>query len=441
MAESSKVVITADQQAKERSILLAILVDAVIIVAMVQIGLMGGSFTMLAEALRASLMLIIEIFSFVVMRRIHRGVLRGFEFGPGKLEQVASLSIAVGMFGGAIWIAFGVLHIIAGERPLGTPFGLTLAAMLGAFNTWVNIVTWDAMRRAARTGGSVIMRAQLSSRTVKLFSSLFVQATMTVAAISQNDVIVAWADAIGSGFVAIFIVINAIQMMRSGLPDLLDRTVDEDIQIAVNRALARHFKDYDYIDRVRSRRAGEKVFIEVALRVDGTLALGEADRRAEALKATLIEEIHRADISIVAEIIILFSASPLRGAVPHRVRSSENGPRSAGMRLKEAKRGTVLVMSAQGRLDAGTAGDFQGRLSASIDDGEDRILLDFSDLTNISSAGLRILLAAAKRLEGDNGQLAICGLRENVAAVFKVSGFDAIITTFPDEGAALASYA
>jgi anti-anti-sigma factor len=407
---------------------------------MVQIGVFGGSFTMLAEALRASLMLAIEIFSIVVMRRIHRGVLRGFEFGPGKLEQVASLSISVGMFGGAIWIAFGVLHIIAGERTLGTPLGLTLAAMWGAVNTWVNIMAWDAMRRAARTGGSVIMHAQFRARTVKLFSSLFVQATMTVAAISQNDMIVAWADAIGSSFVAMFIVYSAVEMMRSGLPDLLDRTVEEGLQIAVNRALARHFKDYDIIDRVRSRRAGGKVFIEIALRVDGNLALGEADQRAEALRATLNEEIRRADVSIIAETMILFSASPLEPANPHRDRGAPSS-RTAGMQLVESKKGLVLVMSAQGRLDAASAGEFQGRLSASIDGGESRILLDFSDLTTISSAGLRILLAAAKRLEGGNGRLAICGLKENVASVFEVSGFDTIITTFPDEHAALASYA
>lgn len=229
--------------------------------------------------------------------------------------------------------------------------------------------------------------------------------------------------------------------MRSGLPDLLDRTVEEGIQIAINRALARHFTAYDYIDRVRSRRTGEKVFIEIALRVDGNLALGEADHRAEALRATLNEEIYRADVSILTEIIILFSAFPLVQAVARAARSGETGLTMAGMQLEEAKKGSVLVMSAQGRLDAGTASDFQGQLSASIDEGESRILLDFSDLTTISSAGLRVLLAAAKRIEGGNGQLAICGLRENVASVFKVSGFDTIITTFPDEGAALASYA
>lgn len=432
--------ITADQHAKERSIFWAILADTAIIAAMIQVGLFGGSFTIMAEALRASLMLAIEIFSLVVMRRIHRGVLSGFEFGHGKLEQVASLSIAVGMLGGAVWIGLGVLEIIAGEKPLGTPFGLALAAMLGAVNTCANVVTWDAMRRAARSGGSVIMRAQLRARVVKLFSSLFVQATMTVAAVSLNDVIVAWADAIGSAFVAGFIVINAIEMMRSGLPDLLDRTVDEEIQIAVNRALARHFKTYDHLDRVRSRRAGEQVFIEITLGFDGNLALDEADRRVEALKTTLNEEVRRADISILTEITILFSASPLQRTVPSGVRSSEAALGSASMQVEESKKGTVLVVTAQGRLDASAAGEFQGRLSASIDGGETRILLDFSDLTNISSAGLRILLVTAKRLQGGKGQFAICGLTENVALVFRRSGFDAIIQIFPDKRAALTSY-
>ena len=110
------------------------------------------------------------------------------------------------------------------------------------------------------------------------------------------------------------------------------------------------------------------------------------------------------------------------------------------MQVQESKKGTVLVVAPRGRLDASTAGEFQRRLSASIDGGETRILLDFSDLTNISSAGLRTLIAAAKRLQGGNGQFAICGLRENVASAFKRSGFEEIIKIFPDESAALASY-
>jgi anti-sigma B factor antagonist len=110
------------------------------------------------------------------------------------------------------------------------------------------------------------------------------------------------------------------------------------------------------------------------------------------------------------------------------------------MQIQEARKGTVLVVGAEGRLDASTVGEFQGRLSALIDGGETRILIDFSDLSYINSAGLRTLLVAAKRLKGGDARFAICGLTENVASVFKVTGFDTLINIFSDQGAALASY-
>ena len=110
------------------------------------------------------------------------------------------------------------------------------------------------------------------------------------------------------------------------------------------------------------------------------------------------------------------------------------------MQIQESRKGAVLVVAAEGRLDASAADEFQGRLAAALDGGETRILLDFSELTYISSAGLRILLVTAKRLKEGGGQFAICGLSDNVASVFKVSGFDTILRIFPDEGAALASY-
>ncbi|MCG8547075.1 MAG: STAS domain-containing protein [Alphaproteobacteria bacterium] len=102
------------------------------------------------------------------------------------------------------------------------------------------------------------------------------------------------------------------------------------------------------------------------------------------------------------------------------------------MKLGEEKRGTVLILTVEGRLDADTAGDVQGRIEALIDGGENALLLDLTKLDYISSAGLRVLLIAAKRLNGNNGRFAICGLSDNVAEVFAVSGFDTIIDIHPD---------
>ena len=71
--------------------------------------------------------------------------------------------------------------------------------------------------------------------------------------------------------------------------------------------------------------------------------------------------------------------------------------------------------------------------------GTQKLLIDFAKLDYISSAGLRVLLIAAKRLKESDGRFAICSLNDNVADVFAVSGFGSFIDIHPDEASALAA--
>ena len=144
------------------------------------------------------------------------------------------------------------------------------------------------------------MQGQLQSRRVKLISSLFVQISMTVAAISTDAQVVAWADVVGSVFVAAFIVVNALDMLSAGLVDLLDRSAGRKVREAIDRALDRHAGDYRELARVRSRRSGRVVFIELALRFDPGLDIAQVNLRIDALKQSLGREIEHADISVLA---------------------------------------------------------------------------------------------------------------------------------------------
>jgi len=292
--------ITPQQESEERSLRFALVADGLILTLLVVVGVIGGSLTITAEAIRGILMAAIEFFAFLVMRRIHRGVLADLEYGTGKLEQIANLAIGIGMLGGSIWIVSKAFAIIAGESAVGTPIGLALAAIAGALNLYVNILAWDGMRRAARAESTLVMLAQLKARVVKLVSSLVVLVTMTVAALSSDDVVVAWADAIGSLFVAVFIFVNAVGMLRSGLPDLLDRSAGPQVRASVERALASHVGDYGRLQRLRSRRSGRIVFIELALGFEPGLTIAEVNRRVEALKESLRRDIENADVTVLA---------------------------------------------------------------------------------------------------------------------------------------------
>lgn len=308
---------SAAQLARERSLRFAMTLDGLLMAVVLCVGLIGGSLTIVAECVRGALMLGTEAFALIAMRRIHRGQLAELEFGHGKLEQTSNLAIAAGMLIGATWICWGAFALLFGDRPSATPGGLAAAAMFAAINTYLNFVAWLAVLQATPPGSPVIMEAQLRSRSVKLFSSVVVLVLLTISAVSIDPVIATWCDVLGALFVAGFIVVNAADMIRGGLPDLLDRCATEALQRGINRVLARHFDDYDQLDRVRSRRSGKTVFIEVALGFEPSLTVAQVDRRVSAIRETFQREIPEADVSI------LVSSS--------RADSSARGLESAGL--------------------------------------------------------------------------------------------------------------
>lgn len=87
------------------------------------------------------------------------------------------------------------------------------------------------------------------------------------------------------------------------------------------------------------------------------------------------------------------------------------------------RRGDRLVLQPSGRLDNRSARDLEARLLERIDGGEIAVIIDFRELDYISSAGLRVLLVAMKRLEGVNGTLRLCALKDHVREVFEIAGF------------------
>ena len=108
------------------------------------------------------------------------------------------------------------------------------------------------------------------------------------------------------------------------------------------------------------------------------------------------------------------------------------------MKLPTLKEGSITIASLHGQIDSVNAADLERDVMQLLDDGVDRLLLDCSQLDYINSAGLRVFLLAAKRLENGPGALAFCSLDPNVKMVFETIGFDRILTLYPDKFTALA---
>jgi len=107
------------------------------------------------------------------------------------------------------------------------------------------------------------------------------------------------------------------------------------------------------------------------------------------------------------------------------------------MEIQTRNEKKLLVVSVKGRIDAMTAPEFEKTLFDLISKGENNFLLNFSALEYISSAGLRSILATAKKLKEKEGGIRLTDLKGTVEEVFKISGFYSIFKIYDSEEVAL----
>jgi len=85
-----------------------------------------------------------------------------------------------------------------------------------------------------------------------------------------------------------------------------------------------------------------------------------------------------------------------------------------------------LTISLTGRLDTTTAPQLEAKLKESLP-GVESLVLDFAGLEYLSSAGLRVLLAAQKTMN-KQGNMVVRNVADTIAEIFEITGFCDILT-------------
>lgn len=96
------------------------------------------------------------------------------------------------------------------------------------------------------------------------------------------------------------------------------------------------------------------------------------------------------------------------------------------MTIEKTQNGETLILKVIGRLDTSTAPQLEAEMNDSLDSAKD-LILDFSELEYISSAGLRVILKAQK-IMNKQGTMKLTGVNDTVMEVFDITGFSDILT-------------
>jgi anti-anti-sigma factor len=109
------------------------------------------------------------------------------------------------------------------------------------------------------------------------------------------------------------------------------------------------------------------------------------------------------------------------------------------MDIQTSTQDGVTIIKLSGSLDGGTVNEAQEKIMPVLSSNNLSLVLDMKECGYVSSAGLRLLLMAAKQLSTQNGILVLSGLSDEIKDVMEMTGFNNFFKTFPDVGAAVAA--
>lgn len=97
----------------------------------------------------------------------------------------------------------------------------------------------------------------------------------------------------------------------------------------------------------------------------------------------------------------------------------------------------VPIVTVAGRIDAATSKDLESALNSLIEKNNNTIVIDLAGVEYISSVGLRVMLAALKKVRPKQGDVKLAALQPFVREVFEITGFTKLFAIYSNQGDAI----
>lgn len=222
-------------------------------------------------------------------RRAHR-----YEFGTGKLEQIANLAIAAGKVLVGFWLAHSLYTKLAANNSAPTQMEVSVYALI----TLVYTLRCASLAGISRTSGLATFAPIGRSARKRLLIAITMQLAITLAAVSENTAIVVAALSSGVLIMTLVLIQTGLGQARDAIRDLVDHPLDNATETQIHAVLRTlNLRNQKIID-VRARCAGGVLFVELTIAAEPNQPLEEARQRFAELRKTFETGLPGSDIVI-----------------------------------------------------------------------------------------------------------------------------------------------
>ena len=108
--------------------------------------------------------------------------------------------------------------------------------------------------------------------------------------------------------------------------------------------------------------------------------------------------------------------------------------------VKWVRKDGVLIVVLNGIIDSSSAPQLQRALDSGIGPADQALLLDFEQVSFLSSAGLGLFLIFSRKFDAPGKQFGVCALSDSVRNVINISGFDKFLKVFNSQAEAVNAF-
>ncbi|MCU0632771.1 MAG: cation diffusion facilitator family transporter [Methanolinea sp.] len=283
---------------KEKTVFTSLVVDFVLWIPDIIAAILAGSITMFADVVKCGNELLATFFAWLTIRKLARGHGETYDYGMGKFETVTSIITGAVMLISLVLVFYTAITRIIEPEALhisGVALALVMMSIGVAVNTWL----WQKNYRLAKKEYSPIMESQWRLFRTKAFSDLSVLLALILSVVLHQFWWAVYIDPLASMIIVGFLFTTGYRVISASLPDLLDKTLDESLQITIIRELTEFFTEYEAFHGVRSRRSGSNVYIEIFLEFEGDRRMCEVQEAIDRMRASLESKIPKSSVTIV----------------------------------------------------------------------------------------------------------------------------------------------
>ncbi len=279
---------------KRNVALLSVGSNSMLVIMKLIAGVLSGSVSIISEAIHSLMDLLAAIIAFAAVRLSARPADNDHPYGHEKYENVSGVIEGMLILVAAVWIIFeSVEKIVTPTKVDNLPLALGVMFLSAA----VNLVVSTMLYRVARASESVALEADALHLRADVITSAGVGGGLLLLLLTGWNIL----DPIVAIFVALFIIREAVELIRKAFAPLLDSSLSAEDMQKVQNALARFSGEYLSLHALRTRQAGHIRHVDLHLLLPRNMPLHEAHALCDRIEAAMQAELPDASVLIHPE--------------------------------------------------------------------------------------------------------------------------------------------